>query len=381
MPAVRSGDLIVVFIACSALAVLTAAGAAGTAGAGPTIGGSSFSTAPDGAKAAFLTLKELGYDIERSYEPLTAVTADPPRTVIVLASPLESPSALDRRALDRFMAAGGRVLATGGTGANFLGAQNSGTAFAGDAAPQTYPAIAPGPLTADAAAITMAPEVTQAVFADVYEAIYGSDNDAVVRSAPAGEGRAVWWAGSTPLTNAAIADAGNLALLLNSLGEPRRTVLWDEHYHGHTRSLWSYAAATPLPWAGAQIALMALVALMVFSRRHGPVRPLVEDTRTSSMEFVDTMGGLYEQAGAASAAVAAASQRLRRTLVSVCGVSPEIADDRLAAAAARVGVDAGELSTLLGSSRHADPADALPLVQRLQSMTARIQSPRRGFRL
>ena len=373
MPRVRSGDLTIVIIACSAVAVLTAVGATGTAPSGSAIGGSSFSTSPDGSKAAFLTMKELGYHVERSYEPLTAVTTDPARSVIIFASPVQMPSSMDRQALEKFIAAGGYVLATGGGGAAFLGAKKS-TAIpdTGDA-PRVYTAIAPSALTADAPSITMTPEVTDAAFDAAYEPVYRAGTDVVVRRAAIGSGRAVWWAGSTPLTNRAIANEGNLALLLNSVGEPPRTVLWDEHYHGHTRSLWSYIEATPLPWAGAQLALMALAAMLVFSRRHGPVRAAVEDPRTSPMEFVETMGGLYEQAGAGVAAVNAARHRLRRVLVAACGLSPDTDDDRLAvAAASRVSVDPGELTALLETTRAAEREDALPLVQRLQAMTARV---------
>lgn len=372
MPRVRSGDLTIVIVACSALAVLTAAGAAATATSGPAIRGSSFSAAPGGAKAAFLTLKQLGYVAERSYEPLTAITAEPARTTLVLASPLEGPSAMDRRALEAFVAAGGRVLATGSVGARFLGGRAPTPASAVADDPRSYPAVSPGVLTTDAPSITMSPEVTDVLLNDTYHAVYGSPTEAVVRQASRGRGLAVWWAASTPLTNAAIRDDGNLALLLNSLGEPGRTVLWDEHYHGHSRTLWSYIAATPLPWAGAQLALIALAAALAFSRRHGPVRGVVEDPRTSTMEFVDTMGGLYERAGAASAAVAAARLRLRRVLTAASGLPPDADDNRLAAAAApRVGVDAGEMADLLDATRTVEADNALSSVQRLQTMTAR----------
>lgn len=375
MPAIRSGDLTVAVVACSALAVLTAAGAAGTAVSGPAIPGSSFSAGPGGSKAAFLTLKRLGYAIDRSYEPMTAIAADPARTVIVLAAPTDAPSDLDRRALERFVSAGGYVLATGAGGAAFL----SGTAPTPDTRTQadvkTYAALSPGALAADAPSITMAAEATRVQFKDGYTAVYGAGPEVAVRAASIGGGRAVWWAGSTPLQNASIADAGNLALLLNSLGDARRTVLWDERYHGHTRSLWSYVAATPLPWAGAQAGLMALAAMLVFSRRLGPVRPAVEDPRTSPMEFVDTLGALYAQAGAGAAAVATARRRLRRMLLSASGLAHDATDERLAAAAAsRAGVDRDELHAVLDASAAAgDGSAALPLVQRLQTMAARGQ--------
>src|SRR5262245_44197326 len=75
--------------------------------------GSSLSTAPDGAKAAFLVLKRLGYQVERSFEPLSAVKATPSKTILVVASPWMAPSAQDRQAAQSFLEHGGIILATG----------------------------------------------------------------------------------------------------------------------------------------------------------------------------------------------------------------------------------------------------------------------------
>jgi MoxR-like ATPase len=168
----------------------------------------------------------------------------------------------------------------------------------------------------------MALKCAAAIDPERYEALYGRACDVVVRSARVGDGRIVWWAGSTPLTNEAIAEAHNFELLLNVLGSGERTILWDEHYHGYGRSLWSYAAGTPLPWAAAHLALLAVAALLTWSRRPGPVRPAVLDARTSPMEFVETMGGLYERA-AWRRGGAAAARRLRAALASACGLSAD----------------------------------------------------------
>jgi hypothetical protein len=372
MPRPRSSDLKIAALALAALALLTAAGALSAPAAGSTVEGSSYSASPGGAKAAYLTLEDLGYDIQRSYEPLTAIRREPAQTVLVLASPGVPFADLDRRALKQFVEDGGIVLVTGAAGGAALGAAHKGDdARTEDTAPKEYQAVGPDALTADAPSITLAPETGPPAFGSEYHVVYGTPEDAAVRAARIGEGRAVWWSGSTPLTNGAIADAGNLALLLNTIGPPGRVVLWDEHYHGHTRSLWSYIAATPLPWAALQALLIGGAAVLAFSRRHGPIRPLAEDPRTSPMEFVDTMGGLYEQAGAASAAVTAARSRLRRVLISASGLSADAPDERLAVAAARrLGADPDELSRLLASTRQPsnDATEALASVQRLQAM-------------
>lgn len=376
MPARRLSDIAVIVIAGVAITLL--AGAAAIVSPPPLPGderGSSFSTGKEGAKAAFLMLKQIGYETERSLEPITALSVDPSETALVLASPSGEPSDLDRKALQEFLDDGGLVLATGAGGADFLAAAPKAAArLPPELAPRTYMAALPSPLTVGAPQIVMAREIERPWLDPSYVAIYGSESDGVVRAAYVGEGRAIWWAGSTPLTNAAIADPGHAELLLNALGPPgERRVLWDEQYHGHARSLWSYVARTPLAWIVLQIGLIGVAALLTYSRHGGLVRSKVVDPRTSPMEFVDTMGGLYAQAGAAAAAVTAAATRLRRRLVVVTGLPPDTPDAALAfAAAARSGIDAGKLTALLAEARPGDPDRdrAVALVRQLQEMSA-----------
>jgi hypothetical protein len=381
MPARGLSDAVVVVTAAVAIVLLAAA--ASLMSPAPTRGddrGSSYSAAADGAKGAFLTLKQLGYRVERSFEPITALPANPWTITLVLASPSIDPSAQDKHALRRFIERGGVVLATGSAGARFLGALTGGPGGGRPATAEPFLRTGVSPLSAGAPQIRMAPETEAAGFDDGYLAVYGTERDAAVRTARIGRGQAIWWSGSTPLSNTAIAQPGHLELLLNAVGDPSsRAVLWDERYHGHARSLWSYAAATPLPWVALQFGLIAAVLLATFARRWTPVRPRVVEPRTSPMEFVETMGALYEQGGAAPAAVASARRRLRRLLVAASGVPPDSADIALArASGARLGLDPDRISALLASSaglgHSAD--ECLPLVRALQTMTEAIAAAR-----
>jgi hypothetical protein len=385
MPRIRPRELTLALAGGAALVGLVALTAAAGTGNEARGTGSSFSNRPDGARAAYLTLRELGYRVERSHEPLAALAVEPASAVLVLASPQVMFSNQDRRALTEFVEGGGIALATGLGGALALGRASK----AQDVAPlererRIYQALEPSELTAGAGEISMAVEVRAANMGEDYRPLYGESGEHVALTARIGEGRIVWWAGSTPLTNEAIADAGNFELLLNVLGDGGRLVLWDEHYHGHARSLWSYAAGTPLPWAGAQVTLLALAALLTWSRRPGPIRPRVQDARTSPMEFVETMGGLYRRAGIAQAAVASAAHRLRRALASSCGLPATASDDQLATvAASRTGVSRDLLAALLRDADDAaatpgTDADALAIVARLQAETARARESRRG---
>jgi hypothetical protein len=349
--------------------------------------GSTFTSGPAGAKAAFLVLERLGYSVERSFDPITDLTADPARSVLVLASPAEPASEQDRRALLSFLRLGGVVLATGSEGARFLPEvlDDPIERDAFEVRAERYRAVIPSGLAAGVPIIEMASEVTRASPGPAWIAVYGQHDDAVVQTARFGNGRAIWWAGSTPLTNASLGDPGSLDLLLNALGPPgSRTVLWDERYHGYSRTFFSYVRGTPLPWAAMQLGLIGLAAVATYSRRSGPVRARAARARTSTLEFVTTMGGLYERAGARAAAVATAAARLRRLLRAACGLPASASDEQLAqAAAARVPVDAAVLLDVLRASEASVPdprlssRGALALVERLQAMAARIEFPGR----
>jgi hypothetical protein len=387
MPRIRPRDVTLALAGGAALVALVALTAAAGTGNDASATGSSFSNRPDGARAAYLTLRQLGYDVERSHEPVAAITADPAASVLVLASPQAGFSNQDRRALTAFAERGGVVLITGAGGTLALDGKVSGLSVGTyNQERRHYRAIDASDLTADAPEISMAVEAPGARFdGATYVAHYAEGEEAVVRSARVGDGRIVWWAGSTPLTNEAIAEAANLELLLNVMGDGSRAILWDEHYHGYVRSLWSYAAGTPLPWAGAYLALLAVAAMLTWSRRAGPVRPPVPDVRTSPMEFVETMGGLYRRAGVAPAAVAAAGRRLRRAVALACGLSAETPDEQLAAtAAARLGFSRESLAALLREAAPSaqapalDEAAACDVVGRLQAASARARARGRG---
>jgi hypothetical protein len=231
----------------------------------------------------------------------------------------------------------------------------------------------------------MAPAVTAPALDSSAVALYGDNPNApVVVATSIGRGRLVWWANATPLTNEYVATLDNFQALRNLLGAPgTRRVRWVEYYNGHQRSLWSFIAATPILWAGAQSALLGIAALMTFTRRHGPVRSRAVDPRTSPIEFVDMLGALYRRAGARSGAVAASLSRFRRTVGARCGVPVSRPDHELASAvASRLRRPSEPIAALLDAAGRAaaDPAvdqrTALDLIQRLQTVTESLHALR-----
>jgi hypothetical protein len=162
-------------------------------------------------------------------------------------------------------------------------------------------------------------------------------------------------------------------------------VIWDERYHGHTRSAWSYTEGTPLPAALTQLAVLGLAAVLTVSFRRRPLRAVPEPPRTAPLEFIDTMGGLYARAGAASTAVGVALAQLRRRLIGVAGLPADADDTRVAkAAAAHAGLSAEALGALLARARDAGgrdsltARDALAIVRQIQDAARSVERHARG---
>lgn len=337
---------------------------------------SSYATGRNGCKAAYLLLQERGYSMQRWELPLEALpSSDETATVLVLASPSDRVTSREREALEAWVERGGILLATGYRGDAFLPERAAKFDYETDA--KEFSAGAPSNLNQAIPHITMRPEAywdTQKSSAPV---IFGDDDHAVVVSYRHGKGRVIWWAASTPLTNSGLKEAGNMELLLSSIGPPQnKQVLWDEYFHGQRPSLTAYFAATPLIWGVAQLGIGLVAIFFTYSRRSGPVRPLAPQPRLSPLEFVDSLGGLYQRAHAASAAVGVAHRRFRYLLIKRLGLASNATIKELGVAVReKLGWrEPGFVETLqrcerAGQDHELNEENAVQLVQALQQYT------------
>lgn len=278
-----------------------------------------YNTAPQGARAAFLMLQAIGRTSSRWERPIADLSdMDAAHSTLVLAAPAYAPKERDVIAatIKQFMQRGGHVLTTGPTGALLLpdGSIGPPTAFLSrtcDAHPGDGPLAAAGnvPMNDDGAWNGKGK----------VEIAERCGRDAVVVRMSVGQGEAVWWSSAVPLTNAALTTDADLRLLLLSVGDGRG-VIWDESLHNAVPGLWSAAHGLPLRWLVAQVVLLAILLVLSFSRRNGPVRTPVIVPRTSPLEFAFSMGDLYEKARATTAATDAAQRKLLRAAVHDAGV-------------------------------------------------------------
>lgn len=273
-----------------------------------------------GARAAYEMLLNAGYPVERWERPLSdlAETAGP-GTVVIFAEPFAHHEG-DLKAVRQIVERGGRVVSAGTWGGSILPSDASQTSEV-----LKFAACKLDPEGLDAVAgsgeVWMTPEMGWAQGNPAHRVQYRCAGQPVVVEYDWQKGHVVWWASSSPLENGSISRANNLDLLLNSIG-PREghKFYWDESLHGEVRSAFSYAGGVALNslWIG--LAALALLIVLSFSRRSGPVRDLPPPPRATPIEYLEALGSLYKNAGAASAAVSVAWERFRRYTLRLCGL-------------------------------------------------------------
>jgi hypothetical protein len=321
----------------------------------------SYSAQSRGAKAAYLLLEDMGYDVQRWERPPKELPADSANTVFVLADPYRFPSPEDKDALQLYLSHGGKILATGASPSWFL--PQAETEYERLPAPswKDYQPQLLTPITRGGA-IQMSPVAYWKDSSTAVLAHYADDNRPIVVSYKVGNGEVIWWAASTPLTNAAISKSGNLALLVNSLGPAAHLqVFWDEYFHGYASSFSGYFFQKPVFFGFLQCVVVFLALIFTFSRRSGPIHPLPEPSRLSPLEFVHTLGRLYHRAHAVHSALAVAYARFRTMATRQLGISPDVPAPELARAlSARLRYKDDGLEQLLEQIENALRSPELP---------------------
>ena len=350
---------------------------------------STYSSGSGGARAAYLLLQDLHYKVSRWERSPTELPSDADNAVLIIADPLDTPTKEEREALENFVDDGGQVLFTGSRIKAFF-PKATVTREIPTLEWKTFSADFPSNYTSGAEKIVLQSGATWQAPVASQQPLYGDPRSPVVLSWRIGGGRVLWWAAATPLTNAGITREGNLNLFINAMNSPVAAdrsavqIYWDEYFHGQRTSLWSYLQKTPVAWGLAQVAILGVIVVLTFGRRSGPIvlPPVV--SRLSPLEFVDTLGGLYERAGAEPAVVGFVYQRFRATLSRQLRLSANASDTELAdAVQVRLGwKESGLKSTmaraLVASRSHkVAPEEALGLIGDLERYEERLHFKRK----
>jgi Domain of unknown function (DUF4350) len=387
-PAFGRDDKSLLIVSAALLIAISLAGVLLAPSRGPALSGvaSTYSTASDGAKAAFLLLGELGYQQERWDSSPSQLPQDARNVVLILADPFLPHSAEETTAIQWFVRRGGRVIASGPRSASLLNISGVAPAPDGDDNWKDYTARLPGPVSCFAPSVSMRARLRwRNDQADGLE-YYGDEQGATVVRFSLGDGSILWWADSSPLTNYGLKQSGNLDFFLNCVGHPQgERILWDEYYHGERAGLWTYLERTPLPWALIQASLLALAVILTYSRRVGPVFAPVGESRLSPIEFVETVGDLYARKRAAQGALEIVFHRFRSMLARRLGVPPEavFAKAQRAIEEQFAAMEPGLFPALAKcqlavKSGNSDESQVLALVQELHNFARRLRLAGKG---
>ncbi|MFL6299628.1 MAG: DUF4350 domain-containing protein [Terriglobales bacterium] len=296
---------------------------------------STYSTRSGGAKATYLLLQGLGYNVERWNAPLKQLPEDTQGVLLVFLSPQGVLPKEERESLQRFLTSGGTLLASGARASEFI---TDLDAFPTNLQKQSwthFPVGAPSGLNRGMTEITM-PERSRVW--NLHEGqipVFANPSGPAVLEFRQGKGKIIWLESPAPLTNAGMKLPQNVTFLVNCLNTvDAKRILWDTYYSEDRRTLASTLSTPVLYWGFAQLLLVVIAALWTFSRRSGPMRAAPEISRLSPLELVDTLGGLYRRSHASSLAIDVAFRRFTTLMTRRLGLRSNSTPQRIAESAA-----------------------------------------------
>jgi hypothetical protein len=261
-----------------------------------------YSTAAEGYKALYLWLDELNLPVKRWERDLNILPGE--ASVLVMVEPELGPSKGELKSLREWIASGG----------TFVLIARQANVFWVDMGFELEPMLVMQHLQAKKDPLHFQPgPYTRGVRAIHYydhPRLSSSDPQGIVhvRSAGGGllmvlnkgRGRVIGLTDPSLFSNGSLRDGDHARLALNLLltHRGRGEVLIDEYHHGYGRAtsvlehLSSSRALIPL--------LQGIIILFVLwadkGRRFGPPRPLLQEERSSSLEYVRAMAQLYQRA-------------------------------------------------------------------------------------
>lgn len=292
---------------------------------------SSYSTRPDGLKALYLSLQASGFPVTRHRHPWTSLPARA-TAVISLPSAFE-PTGDEWEKMVEWVRRGG-LLVYGRRTTPSSGAEAQ-TWKALPALLSSGPCLEAPDLGVHEHEAELLAHPHLPAHLRAWESgwpLYGSEERIAVTWRSLGQGTFVEIRAPEVLSNEGIPRWSNLRFVLNLLalrgchGQPTRSgtgaILFDEYHNGYgtreTRSLWSSLPASTR--AGLlQILAAALLLVWVKSRRLAPAQPLPPPPRQRS-EYLDSMAGLLERAGAHRLVARMLRRRLVDGLARACGL-------------------------------------------------------------
>ena len=295
----------------------------------------SFSTQPDGARAFWLWLEGIGYEVS---DRVTATFAIPEGTdVMLLLEPTIFIEPVEWSLIDGWVENGGTLVVVGSgiqadqAFAHFDFGLNLRIVPSSDLLPQNPLMAAPPP-----SAVQLTDEVwTLQTRRDDFVTHFALGGAPVVVSLEQGNGRVILTTFALSFTNKGLQTAGYSSVALNLIraaGQAQK-VWFDEWHHGvrvqtnEIADLGTWLRRTPLGRAFVFIAVVVFAALVLQGRPFGRPVPLPQDTnRRAPIEYITALANLSRRAGHRTAVLQDYHHRLKKNIGHRYRLNPTLPD-------------------------------------------------------
>jgi hypothetical protein len=259
-----------------------------------------YSTGPQGHKALYLWLRDLGVPVERWERPIARL--DRKFTVLAILQPELGPDPGEMQGIRNWVRQGGTLILSSAPAdpfISFFGIEGV-FSFTGAIAPQSHQhRFQPGPYTSGGEKLSRT--FPQGFTTSRPEVIFHASDQsggfiAVVKE---GKGRVIAVADPFLFNNHSLRTGDHARLLLNlilpHLGNGAMAV--DEYHHGFGRatSVLSHVSRSIIFYPLLQSLVFSLFLWAAMGRRFGAARPIREGNGRSSMEYVRAMARLFQR--------------------------------------------------------------------------------------
>jgi len=328
---------------------------------------STLSSAPDGALALKLWVKELQYKVD---EHVLGSFAPPKDTSILFMLESISPTEGEMKAVDQWVEDGGTLIAIGGQYGMFSLIDHYNFSFqylpSNAGTPSNETPLMDSPLGLDLknakAGVALGSD------RDDYVVLISRENQPVLVSFEQGKGRVILGTLTESFTNAGLKEQGNPELVLNvlALAKEKGTVWFDEWHHGVQSGAQllgptDFLQRTPIGHALLFVTFAVFIAFFMQGRGFGRPVPLPQEIkRRGAIEHVTGIANLSRRAGHRSAVMAHYHEQIKRKLGHRYRLDPGMSDDEYVKALAgyNPSLDKDELLNLLKRLKRTNISEA-----------------------
>ena len=327
-------EALITILLLSAVVLLALPAALGQSQEAESIPLANDSTAPDGGRALWLWMDQIGYQLRDSVGEIFALPSETDALMLLAPQRFPGISSGEWNAIDTWVEAGGILIASGSPGA----AQHYGFSTRS----QNVESLAPfspftnSPMIPSVVAVEAGTYLVPNEGRFNYIPLLAHENGLVMVALDDGLGRVILSTANFPFSNQGLQAEGNAEMLLNIFQHiPKCSQVWFDEWH-HGKRLVVNEIYGPGNWlrytpAGRSLLFSAIVlfaAILLSGRRFGrPLRAIDHKPRRAPLEHATAIANLSRRAGHRSAVLADTAERVKRHFGTRYRIDPRLSDE------------------------------------------------------